>query len=81
MVHADHSCGIDDDGEIIYGGEPCGYVIEFESGLRLYHSGDTAVFGDMRIIHELYAPQIAMLPIGNHFTIRTVVPEPGCDSS
>jgi L-ascorbate metabolism protein UlaG (beta-lactamase superfamily) len=69
MVHADHSCGIDDDGQIIYGGEPCGYVIEFENGLRLYHSGDTAVFGDMRIIHELYDPRIAMLPIGDHFTM------------
>ena len=69
MVHADHSCGIEDDDEIIYGGEPCGYVVEFENGLRIYHSGDTAVFGDMHIIHELYAPQIAMLPIGDHFTM------------
>ena len=69
MVHADHSCGIDDDGQTVYGGEPCGYVIEFESGLRVYHAGDTAVFGDMRIIHELYAPQIAFLPIGDRFTM------------
>lgn len=70
MVHADHSCGItDDDGTIIYGGEPCGYVLEFPNGLRLYHSGDTNVFGDMKIIHDLYAPEVALLPIGDHFTM------------
>ncbi len=70
MVHADHSCGIqDDDGSIIYGGEACGYVIEFPNGLKLYHAGDTNVFGDMRIIHELYKPEIAMLPIGDLFTM------------
>jgi L-ascorbate metabolism protein UlaG (beta-lactamase superfamily) len=69
MVHADHSCGIEDDGQIIYGGEPCGYVIEFENGLKIYHAGDTNVFGDMQIIHDLYAPDIAMLPIGDLFTM------------
>lgn len=70
MVHAIHSCGIqEDDGSIIYGGEACGYVIEFESGLRLYHAGDTAVFGDMAIIRDLYAPEIACLPMGDHFTM------------
>jgi len=69
MVHADHSCGIEDDGEIIYGGEPCGYVIEFEKGPKIYHAGDTNVFGDMQIIRELYAPEIAMLPIGDLFTM------------
>jgi L-ascorbate metabolism protein UlaG (beta-lactamase superfamily) len=69
MVHADHSCGILDGGEIIYGGEACGYVIEFANGMKIYHAGDTAVFGDMRIIHELYAPEIVMLPIGDHFTM------------
>ena len=70
MVHADHSCGIqEDDGSIVYGGEPCGYVIEFETGLKIYHAGDTNVFGDMRIIHELYAPELAMLPIGDLFTM------------
>ncbi len=70
MVHAVHSCGIqDDDGSIIYGGEACGYVITFENGLKLYHAGDTAVFGDMAIIRDLYAPDIACLPIGDHFTM------------
>jgi L-ascorbate metabolism protein UlaG (beta-lactamase superfamily) len=69
MVHADHSCGIEDDGQIIYGGEACGYVLETAGGLKLYHAGDTNVFGDMHIIHELYAPEIAMLPIGDRFTM------------
>jgi len=70
MTHAIHSCGIqDDDGSIVYGGEACGYVIEFENGVKIYHAGDTAPFGDMAIIHELYAPDIAMLPIGDHFTM------------
>jgi len=69
MVHADHSCGILDGDQIIYGGEPCGYVIEFKNGLKIYHAGDTNVFGDMQIIRELYAPDIVMLPIGDLYTM------------
>jgi len=69
MVHADHSCGIQDGDQIVYGGEACGYVIEFENGVKMYHAGDTNVFGDMQIIRELYAPEIVMLPIGDHFTM------------
>ncbi|HKU21621.1 MAG TPA: metal-dependent hydrolase [Terriglobales bacterium] len=69
MVHADHSCGIQDGEQIIYGGEACGFVIEFENGLKIYHAGDTAVFGDMQIIRELYAPDIALLPIGDHYVM------------
>ena len=69
MVHADHSCGIEDDGQIIYGGEACGFVIELEGGVKIYHAGDTNVFGDMQIIRELYAPELVMLPIGDLFTM------------
>lgn len=69
MVHADHSCGIQDGEQIVYGGEACGFVIEFENGLKIYHAGDTAVFGDMQIIRELYAPDIALLPIGDHYVM------------
>ena len=69
MVHADHSCGILDDGKIIYGGDPCGYVIELENGYRIYHAGDTNVFGDMKLIAELYRPDMAMIPIGGHYTM------------
>ena len=69
MVHADHSCGIKDGDEVVYGGEACGYVIEFSNGVKVYHAGDTNVFGDMAIIRELYAPDIAMIPIGDHYTM------------
>ncbi len=69
MVHADHSCGIQDGDELIYGGEACGYVIRFSNGVKIYHAGDTNVFGDMAIIRDLYAPQIAMLPMGDHYTM------------
>jgi L-ascorbate metabolism protein UlaG (beta-lactamase superfamily) len=63
------SCGIQDGDEIVYGGEAVGYVIEFEKGLKLYHAGDTAVFGDMQLIHELYRPELVFLPIGDLFTM------------
>jgi len=69
MVHADHSCGIQDGDQLIYGGEACGYVVEFENGIKIYHAGDTNVFGDMAIIRDLYAPEIVMLPIGDHYTM------------
>jgi L-ascorbate metabolism protein UlaG (beta-lactamase superfamily) len=69
MVHADHSCGITDGDQIVYGGEACGYVVEFSNGMKIYHAGDTNVFGDMKIIQELYRPDIAMIPIGDHYTM------------
>ena len=69
MVHADHSCGITDGDQIIYGGEAVGYVVELENGFKLYHAGDTNVFGDMSLIAELYDPDLVMLPIGDHFTM------------
>jgi len=69
MVYADHSCGIQDNGQIIYGGDPCGYVLEFENGTRVYHAGDTNVFGDMALIGELFQPDVALLPIGGLFTM------------
>lgn len=69
MVNAVHSCGIKDGDQIIYGGEACGYVVRLPGGLTIYHAGDTCVFGDMKIIADLYAPDVAMLPIGDHFTM------------
>jgi L-ascorbate metabolism protein UlaG (beta-lactamase superfamily) len=69
MTHADHSCGILEDGKILYGGEACGYVIELPDGRRMYHAGDTNVFGDMQLIRDLYRPELAFLPIGDHFTM------------
>lgn len=69
MVHAVHSSGIEDGGQVIYGGEPCGYVVTLEDGTRLYHAGDTAVHSDMALIAELYQPEIALLPIGDLYTM------------
>jgi L-ascorbate metabolism protein UlaG (beta-lactamase superfamily) len=69
MVHADHSCGIMEDGQVIYAGEPVGFIIELENGFRIYHAGDTNVFGDMKIIGELYRPDLAMIPIGDLYTM------------
>jgi len=69
MVHATHSSGILDGDQLIYGGEACGYVIEFANGVKIYHAGDTGVFGDMAIIRDIYAPDIALLPIGDHYTM------------
>ena len=69
MVNAIHSCGIQDGDKIVYGGEACGYIIRLPGGLTIYHAGDTAVFGDMKLIGELYSPDLALLPIGDHFTM------------
>ena len=69
MTHAMHSNSIDDNGQRIYGGEPGGFIVELPGGASLYHAGDTAVFSDMKLIAELYHPQLAMLPIGDLFTM------------
>lgn len=68
-VHADHSSAIVDGDQILYGGEPMGYVIRFENDAVIYHAGDTNVFGDMALIAELYAPEVALLPIGDAYTM------------
>ena len=69
MTHAVHSCGITDGDKIVYGGEAAGYVLEFPGGLKVYHAGDTTVFSDMKIIGELYQPDITLLPIGDWYTM------------
>ncbi len=69
MVDAKHSSSYVDNGVITYLGEAAGYVLRFEDGQVVYFSGDTAVFGDMALIRELYAPSIAFLSIGDYFTM------------
>ena len=61
--------GILDEGKIIYGGEASGYVMRLPDGRTLYFAGDTNVFSDMRLIHQLYRPELAFLPIGDVFTM------------
>lgn len=69
MTHADHSCGITDGDKTVYGGEAVGYVITCENGLKVYAAGDTNVFSDMAIIGDLYQPDVAILPIGDFYTM------------
>jgi len=70
MVRADHSAGASPgDRPATYAGEPCGYVLTFEDGFRVYHAGDTNVFSDMALIGELDQPDLAMLPIGGFYTM------------
>lgn len=69
MTHAVHSCGILDGDRIVYGGEAAGYVIGLPDGRRIYFAGDTNVFSDMALIRELYAPELAVLPVGDLFTM------------
>ena len=70
MTHAFHSSTItEEDGRTVPAGEAAGYVLRFPNGYTIYHAGDTAVFGDMRLIGELYSPDLAMLPIGSRCTM------------
>ncbi|MGH7881551.1 MAG: metal-dependent hydrolase [Candidatus Dormibacteraceae bacterium] len=66
MVHAEHFSSMPDGS---YAGEPVGYVITFENGFKIYFAGDTDVFGDMALIRELDAPEVAFLPIGDFYTM------------
>ncbi len=75
QVHAEHSSEllwhnpVTNRDETHVGGEPVGFIIEFENGFRLYHMGDTALFGDMKFIGEKYHPDLLMIPIGGHFVM------------
>lgn len=69
MVPAVHSSSVVEDGKIVYLGIASGYVVKFENGLTIYFAGDTALFGDMRLIAEMHKPQIAFLPIGDLYTM------------
>lgn len=72
LTRAHHtSAVVTDDGQIIYTGEPVGFVLRFQDGPTLYFAGDTDVFGDMTLIRALYHPDIALLPIGDNFTMGT----------
>ncbi|MEO0249040.1 MAG: metal-dependent hydrolase [candidate division WOR-3 bacterium] len=69
MVNAFHSSGIEEGDRIVEGGDPAGFVVKLEDGFSFYHAGDTCLFGDMKWIGELYTPRLAMLPIGDLFTM------------
>jgi L-ascorbate metabolism protein UlaG (beta-lactamase superfamily) len=66
VTDARHSSSYND---FTYLGVASGLVIEVENGTKLYFAGDTSVFGDMQLIRRLYEPDVAILPIGGHFTM------------
>src|SRR6266581_2684449 len=66
LTNASHSSSADDG---TYLGEAAGIVIELENGTKVYFAGDTCVFGDMQLIGRIYSPDVAVLPIGGHFTM------------
>jgi L-ascorbate metabolism protein UlaG (beta-lactamase superfamily) len=69
LVDAVHSSGMSSDKGIVPGGEAAGWVLAVPDGPTIYHAGDTAVFGDMSLIGELWSPDLALLPIGGHYTM------------
>jgi L-ascorbate metabolism protein UlaG (beta-lactamase superfamily) len=69
MVRADHSSGLQEGDRCLDGGVACGFVVRLPEGYTFYHAGDTALFSDMQLIAELYRPELAFLPIGDHFTM------------
>lgn len=69
MVRADHSSGLMEGDRCIEGGLASGYVVRAPSGFAFYHAGDTALFSDMRLIAEFHRPELAFLPVGDHFTM------------
>ncbi|MGZ7049541.1 MAG: metal-dependent hydrolase [Methanobacterium sp.] len=70
MVNSIHSSDMDFIEEMPAGGSSCGYIIQLENNRKIYHSGDTGIFGDMKtVIRDIYKPDIALLPIGDRFTM------------
>ncbi|HEX2511282.1 MAG TPA: metal-dependent hydrolase [Xanthobacteraceae bacterium] len=69
LVRADHSSGDIADGMPIYLGNPCGVIVKAVGEPTVYHMGDTDLFGDMALINELHQPNVAMMPIGDRFTM------------
>lgn len=79
MTDARHSSGFVDNGQMVYMGEPAGYVVRLEDGRVIYFAGDTALFGDMRLIGEIYKPEIGFLPIGDRFTMDPASAARACE--
>lgn len=69
LVEARHSSSVQDGDKSLYAGDPTGFVIAAEDAPVIYHAGDTSLFSDMRLIKELYAPEVGMIPIGDHYTM------------
>jgi L-ascorbate metabolism protein UlaG (beta-lactamase superfamily) len=79
MTDARHSSGYVDAGQMVYMGEAAGYILTLEDGRSIYYAGDTCLFGDMRLIGEMYRPEIAFLPIGDRFTMGPAAAAKACE--
>jgi L-ascorbate metabolism protein UlaG (beta-lactamase superfamily) len=70
MVDAIHSSDIDFMEEITPGGKACGFIFELENGRKIYHAGDTSLFGDLKfVVGDFYKPDVALIPIGDRYTM------------
>ena len=69
MTPAIHSSSVTENDMTQYLGLAAGFVVKLEDGRKIYFAGDTALFGDMRLIGEMHQPDVAFLPIGDHFTM------------
>ena len=79
MTAALHTSSVEEDGQFHYAGLAAGFVVRLEDGRRIYFAGDTALFGDMGLIRQMYAPEIAFLPIGDHYTMDPAAAAIACE--
>jgi L-ascorbate metabolism protein UlaG (beta-lactamase superfamily) len=79
MTPALHTSSIEEDGKVHYVGLATGFVVRMEDNRAIYFAGDTALFGDMRLIRDLHAPEIAFLPIGDHYTMDPAAAAKACE--
>lgn len=79
MTPAVHTSSVEEDGKVLYVGLATGFVVRLEDNRAIYFAGDTALFGDMRLIRDLHAPEIAFLPIGDHYTMNPTAAALACE--
>jgi L-ascorbate metabolism protein UlaG (beta-lactamase superfamily) len=79
MTDARHSSAYLENGQMVYMGEAAGFVVRLEDGRAIYFAGDTALFGDMKLIGDMYRPVIAFLPIGDRFTMDPAAAAQACE--
>ncbi len=79
QVHAQHTSSLMEGEQMIYAGDPSGYVVRLPGGYTFYHAGDTGLFSDMKLIAEIYSPELAFLPIGDRFTMGVELAARACE--
>src|SRR4029450_10548547 len=79
MTPAVHTSSIEEDGRVHYVGLAAGFVVRMEDNRAIYFAGDTALFRDLRLIRDVHAPEIAFLPIGDHYTMDPAAAAKACE--